>query len=292
MLGEEVAHVRVAATDPLADELVEVADHLAVRGEVLGGHGPDGVAHAADELVEDLLAEPLHELVETGARVGLQEVVLAQVADPRADVARQRIQLIEPFRRDIAKQLLEVGVCRVRGAVGGLVAGGAGRWRGRVGRSPARAFQPPFDARPLLRDDLVQLSADVPEHIADLEPLAQLLAATAESIHEVLESGQVGTGRVAAAPATLHQPAQRLGEIAVGHDVVRELVEDLVRAEVGHLLAPVPARVAGAPGERGQRVVVSAPRCRAGGTRPSRSRGSGVYEVTGGRPSRLARAPC
>ena len=35
VLGQELAGVRVAAADPLADQLVEVADHLAVRGEVL-----------------------------------------------------------------------------------------------------------------------------------------------------------------------------------------------------------------------------------------------------------------
>ena len=264
MLGEEVAHVRVAATDALADELVEVADHLAVRGEVLGGHGPDGVAHPADELVEDLLAEPLHELVEAGARVGLEEVVLAQVADPLADVARQGVELIEPLRGDVAEQLLEVGVGGLRGSIGGrrrrrrrARTRRRGRGRGRVGRgAQLDALQPALDAGPLLGDDLVQLPPDVAEDVAELEPLAQLLAATAESIHEVLEAGQVGAGRVAAAPATLHQPAQCLGEIAVGHDVVRERVEDLVGVEVGDLLAAVPARVAGAPGERGQGVVV------------------------------------
>ena len=140
VLGEEVAHVRVAAADPLADELVEVADHLAVRGEVLRGHGPDGVAHPADELVEDLLAEPLDELVEAGARVGLEEVVLAQVADPLADVARQRVELIEPLRGDVAEQLLEVGV-------GGLGVVQRRPRRGRrarrsAGRGPTRRAEP------------------------------------------------------------------------------------------------------------------------------------------------------
>ena len=229
-----------------------------------GRHGPDGVAHPADELVEDLLAEPLDELVEAGARVGLEEVVLAQVADPLADVARQRVELVEPLRGDVAEQLLEVGVGGLGGSSGGLRrrrrrvadasggAAGVGRVRWRALERSSRRSTP----GPLLRDDLVQLAPDVAEDVAELEPLAQLLAAPAEPIHEVLEAGQVGAGRVAAAPAALHQPAQRLGEVALGHDVVRELVEDLVGVEVGHLLAPVPARVAGASGERGQGVVV------------------------------------
>ena len=46
VLGEELGSVRVAAPDPLADELVEVADHLAVGREVLRRHRPDRLGHA------------------------------------------------------------------------------------------------------------------------------------------------------------------------------------------------------------------------------------------------------
>ena len=103
VLGEELRGVRVAAADPLADELVEVADHLAVGREVLRRHRPDGVGHAGHELVEDLPAEPLDELVEALAGVGLEEVVVLQAADPFADVGRQRVELVEPPRGDVAE---------------------------------------------------------------------------------------------------------------------------------------------------------------------------------------------
>ncbi len=161
--------------------------------------------------------------------------------------------------------------------------GGGVRQRRRTGRGRARALEPAFDAGPLLRDDLLQLPPDVAEDVADLEPLPQLLAATGEPIHEVLEPRQVGAGRVAAAPATLHQPAQRLGDVAVGHDVVRELIEDLVRAEVRDLLAPVPARVAGASGERRQRVVLGrapVPRRRHAAVEITRIRRVAGHEIT------------
>ena len=122
-----------------------------------------------------------------------------------------------------------------------------------------RPVQSLLDAGPLLRDDLLELAPDVAEDVAELEPLAQLLATADEPIHQVLEPGQVGPRRVAAAPAALHQAAQRLGEVALGHDVVGQRLEDLVGVEVGDLLAAVPARVAGTTGERGQGIVVARP---------------------------------
>ena len=84
------------AADPFADQLVEVADHVAVGGEVLRRHRPDGIAHPRYELVEDLLAQPLDELVEALPGVGLEEVVLAQIADALAEIGRERVEPIEP----------------------------------------------------------------------------------------------------------------------------------------------------------------------------------------------------
>ena len=89
-LARNSRRVRVAAADPLADQLVEVADHLPVRGEVLGRHRPDRLGHPGHELVEDLALEPLDQLVEALAGVRLQEVVVLQAADPLAEVGGQR----------------------------------------------------------------------------------------------------------------------------------------------------------------------------------------------------------
>ena len=76
MLREELADVGLEAADPLAQELVEVADHLAVRRQILGRHRPDPLRHATDELVQDLALERRDELVEPRPRVGLEEVVV------------------------------------------------------------------------------------------------------------------------------------------------------------------------------------------------------------------------
>ena len=96
---EEFAHVGLSTADLLADQPIEVAHHVAVGGEVLGRHRPDRLAHARHELIEDLLAESLDERIETLAGIGLEEVVLAQVADPLAEVGRERVEAVEPARR-------------------------------------------------------------------------------------------------------------------------------------------------------------------------------------------------
>ena len=55
---------------------------------------------------------------------------------------------------------------------------------------------------------------------------------------QVAQSGHVAAGRVAGTPATLHQPAQRLGDIALGHHVVGEGVQDVVGVKVGDRWLP------------------------------------------------------
>ena len=232
VLGQELRRVRVAATDPLADQLVEVAHHLAVGGEVLRAHRPDRLGHPLDELIEDLALEPLDELIEALARVRLEEVVVLQAADPLPDVRGEAVELVEPFGR------------RRRGA---STAGRRASRRRRVRDASSSRRSTPG---PLLGDDLVELAPDVAEHVVELVALEHLLAPALEPIDQVAQAGHVAARRVAGPPAALHQPAERLGEVALGHDVVGERAQDLVGVEVGDLLAAVPGRVACRPGER------------------------------------------
>ena len=246
MLREEVADVRVLPTDPLADEVVEVADHLAIRAEVLGRHRPDGVAHPLRELVEDLLAQTFDELVVALACVLLEEVVLAQVADPLAEVGREGIEAVEAPSGEVLRH-----ACRVR-----------------IGRVFGGPLQAPLHARSLVGHDLLELAPDVAEHVAEVVALAELLASPREAFHEVLEAGQIGAGRIAAPPAAVHEPAQRFGEVTLRHDVVGQRLEDLVGLEVGQaccVAVPAASTRRATRGERGRACVM-----RPGSTRSRR----------------------
>ena len=104
-----------------------------------------------------------------------------------------------------------------------------------------------LDAGPLVGDDLLELRADVGEHVGDVVALLERVAAAAEPLPQVGQAGEVGAGRVAAAPAALHQPPEGLAEVALGHHVVGEGVEDLVGVERRDRLGAVPAGVARGP---------------------------------------------
>ena len=204
---------------------------LAARSS--GRHRPDRLGHPRHELVEDLALEPLDQGIEALARVRLEEVVVLEAADPLADVGRQAVELVEPAGGDVAEH---------RGAsIGGRLPGGLPR---DSATGSGGLVEPALDAGPFVADDLLELAPDVAQDVVELVALEHRLAPALEALHQVLEAGHVAARRVARPPAAVHQPPQGLGEVALGHDVVGERVEDLVRGEVGDLLAAVPRRIA------------------------------------------------
>ena len=102
-----------------------------------------------------------------------------------------------------------------------------------------------LDPSALLADDLVELAPDVTEHVVKPVPLEHRLPPALEPVDQVVEPGHVPAGRVAGPPASVHQSPERCAEVALGHDVVRERVEDLLRLEVRDLLTAVPGRIPG-----------------------------------------------
>ena len=193
--------------------------------------------------------------VEALARGGLEEVVLAQVADPVADVRRQGVEAVQALGRHVAEHARE-GQASAAGSVASLE------------RSSRRSTP-----RPLLLHDLVELAADVAEHVAQLVALEQLLASARQSVHEVLEAGQVRAGRVvrSASHAPSGAAAPRRGRPRPSRRPrAPSMISSASRS--GSCWLPVPARVPGAPGQR------ASPGCapsRPAGMRPPRSRGSG-----------------
>ena len=97
--GEEVAvalhePLEVVGLAPLAllDHLVQLGEHVAEPGEVLGRHRSQPLGHAAEVRAHHLLADVLHQLVEGRLRLGIDEPVVAQLADPARDVGRKGVE--------------------------------------------------------------------------------------------------------------------------------------------------------------------------------------------------------
>ena len=124
-------------------------------------------------------------------------------------------------------------------------------------------------AGPLLGHDLVELAPDVAQDVVEAVPLERLFALPLETLHQIPQAGHVAPGRVTRAPAAVHQAAERLGQVALGHDVVGEGIEDLVGLEVRDMLAAVPGGIARRAGQRvGRGLATAERRTGARGIRP------------------------
>src|SRR5581483_7386648 len=106
----------------------------------------------------------------------------------------------------------------------------------------ARLLQAALDAAPLGLEDLLELLADVLQHVVELELVELLLALLAQALEELLQAHHAVAGAVL--EAGLHHPLQRAADVPVGEQVVGELLHQLFRVERRELLRAVPARVA------------------------------------------------
>ena len=182
---------RLLARDPLLEQVVEVAHHLALGSQVLGRHALDGVGQAPREPVQHRRPQPVDQRVEPLPRLGIEEVVVLERPHPRPDVRRQRVEPVEPLRGDAPEHPLELRVGR---AVGAALAG-------------LRLVEPPLHAGPLLGHDLVQLLADLGQRVGQPALLQHLAPALAQPVHEVAQPAQV-------APARARRSGARAGAAA------------------------------------------------------------------------------
>ena len=177
----------------------------------------DRVGQAVDELVEHLLAEPLASASKRSRAAGSMKSYSSspRIRPPTSAAARRAGR----GRRAAASRSISAR---------------------RRGRSPpvspgVAAASPPrrggLDAGPLLGDDLVELVADVGEHITELVAVRSS-SRRRRGGRAGREAGEVAAGRVARPPAPLHQPPEGLLEVALGHHVVGQRIQDLVGVEV------------------------------------------------------------
>ena len=243
----------LVAADALADELVEVADHLAVGGQVLrasssGWHRPcparTGRASAGPSRST---RSPNRSRASASRKSYSRRSRIRSPTSSGSASSRSR-----RLRGDVAEHVGEL-------RVGGLA--------GRRARSSSA-----FDRTraPGRRCPGARAGCRRTRRRAGIARAAPRVAGRAGPSGPAARPGPGGSGR--RAPAALDQAAQGLGDIALGHDVVGEGVEDLVGVEVGDLLASVPAR--SAPAGEAAASSSAAPRRRragSGGTRPPRS---------------------
>ena len=191
--GEELAVPReevvdlvlagLAALQAVLEERVEVADHLAVRLELLRRRALDRLGQALDEPVERLAAEPIRRAPSNRSRAaGSMKSYSSSAADPAADVRRQRLELVEPAGGRVAEHReLESRVDR-----------GAVRRRGCV-------VEPALDAGPLVGHDLVELLPDVGQDVAAADSAPAAPRAGGEGVRAG-RRGRAGRGRVGSRP--------------------------------------------------------------------------------------------
>ncbi len=210
--------------------------------------------------------EPLDERVEALARRRLQEVVLLRgprIRSPTAggSASSWSSRRLSPPDRGAAARRAGVGRRTVRAE--------AGRAGARCPSAPRRR-SPPAPWR------------TSPEHVVQLPVALEQLLARAEAIDQVTQAGHVRAGR-RSPPATLHEPPQRPREVALGHEVVGERVEDLVGVEVRHRLGCRPSASSALPGPGRQRAR------RPVGDRPAASPRPGRRDDPVGSPARRHR---
>jgi hypothetical protein len=102
----EGLEVRLAPLRPLAQHLVEVAEHLAHPRHVLGAHVLEPLLHALHEGLEHLLLEGLHQLPEHAVGVGVHELVALQPAHPSSGVLGQGVERLAALRRHLLELAL------------------------------------------------------------------------------------------------------------------------------------------------------------------------------------------
>jgi len=190
----------------------------------LGGVGVgERLGHLVEVGTGDLLAQALEELFEVLARLGGDELVLLEAAHRAGEIVRQEVELHTPLVGNLPGDLLAPLVTRL------LCIG----------------FQR-VDAFALGGDHLRQLFGDLVERAAEVATVADLLALEPEPLEQVAQALHVLAVR--RPPAAVEHALQRLVQISVGEQIVRQLREDRVGIVDEGVLGPVPLPVLEPPG--------------------------------------------
>ena len=290
VLGEELRRRPGSlAAEPLAEELVEVADHLAVRGEVLRASSTGSPRDMpATNWSSTCLPEPLDQLVEPLARVRLQEVVLAAA---RGSARR---------RRAAARRAGRAAWRRRRGASAepeSPASAPASRRRRRRSRAALSPWRRRAGARPRPAP-----AATISSSSRRMSPRTSPSWYRSSSSSRRRARRSIRSRRPARSPrvgSPVRQPRSisRRSASARSPSAMTSSASASRISSASRSATVAGCRPSGSSGPRGRArrpsaVAAAAPDRRAPGSGLRGRADPGEYAVTGGRPSRRRRGPC
>jgi len=185
---------------------------------VLGADVLQRTRHLVEVALHQLLAQLVHQLVETLARFRRRELVLGELAHLAGQVGRQQVELHALLLGHLLGDLLAPLVARL----------------------PSLSLEV-VDAAALLFDDFAQLARDVVVHTAQVVLLELIAPPAAQALHQLAQPGH--SLAVLVAETGLHHAPQGRVQVTVVQQVVGDLREDVVGVELEPRLGAVPARV-------------------------------------------------
>ena len=225
VLGEEVAvllhelfEARILAPFAPLQHLVEPGEHVLHALHVGRRHVLHGAAHLVDHLLHQLLAEPVHQLLEALAGLRRLEVVRLELAHLAGEVVGHQVEPHVALGGGVTSVLLATRIAALLCGSQGVVDGVA-----------------------LLVDDVVELTGDLVVHAAEVVAVEPVLTLTPELLEQLTDPGQLLA--VAVAHALVHHPPQCGIDVAVVQQLVGQLVEERVGVEVESTLRAIPPRV-------------------------------------------------
>ena len=222
VLLHELLEARILAALTPLEHLVERRHHVLHPREVLRRELLHRPAHLLEQLVGQLLAQPVEQGLEAAGRLGRLEVVLLQLADLAGEIVGQEVE---------AHVALGGGLPSRLGAP--LVAGAGGQSLGLA--------LGVVDGVALLVDDVVELAGDLVVHPTEVEAVEPLLAFAPQLVEQLADAGEALA--VPVAQPLVHHPAQRRVDVPVVQQLVGELLEQCVAVELEPLLRAVPPGV-------------------------------------------------
>ncbi|CAI8046942.1 hypothetical protein GBAR_LOCUS25957 [Geodia barretti] len=224
----ESVEVRLAALQPVPHHLVDVPHHLPCGFHVLGRHVLDLLLHLLAHVLRHLALQHIQQFLELLLRLRIHEVVLHELLELTPHALRQVVQLVQvsvgPLLQQVEQRLLLLLL---------------------VLRCPVhlltRLVQPVLDAATLGVDNFLQPLLQVVHHRVHVVLLHLLTAPFLQLLHKLPHP------RHLLAIPVLHplpeQVPQRLHDVAVVQDILRQHVHQLVGIDIEDVLGSVPLGV-------------------------------------------------